>query len=156
MDEHIYKGNLLNSSAKVIGHQVNCLGVMGAGVAKAIRDKWPEVYEAYAAYCLLHLHGKTLLGHAFPAATKDGHIVMNLFGQYRVRRQAGQLVTNYDALDKAMQSTAYFMRSHDLGTIALPYGIGCGLGGGDWNVVWDIICRAFNDTGISVELWKLE
>lgn len=31
----------------VVCHQVNCKGVMGAGLAKQIREKHPEVYEAY-------------------------------------------------------------------------------------------------------------
>ena len=31
----------------VICHQVNCQGVMGAGIAKQIRARWPEVYEDY-------------------------------------------------------------------------------------------------------------
>lgn len=31
----------------IVAHGVNCQRVMGAGVAKAIRDKWPEAYYAY-------------------------------------------------------------------------------------------------------------
>lgn len=42
-----HKGNILDSGADVICHQVNCQGAMNSGVAKAIREKWPVVYKAY-------------------------------------------------------------------------------------------------------------
>ena len=41
----IKKQDLLNSDSKYIVQQVNCQGVMGAGLAKAIADKWPVVYD---------------------------------------------------------------------------------------------------------------
>ena len=40
-------GNLLESDMDYICHQVNCQGRMASGIAKSIREKWPEVYEAY-------------------------------------------------------------------------------------------------------------
>lgn len=48
-----------------------------------------------------------------------------------------------------------FMVRNDLRTVAMPYMIGCGLAGGDWNKVSDIILSVFGNTGISVELWRL-
>lgn len=42
-----HNGNILDSGAAVICHQVNCQGKMNSGVAKAIREKWPEVYTRY-------------------------------------------------------------------------------------------------------------
>ena len=44
---HEIKGNLLDTNCQYICHQVNCQGKMNSGVAKAIRDKWPEVYIQY-------------------------------------------------------------------------------------------------------------
>ena len=44
-------GNILTFPERdedtIICHQVNCKGVMGAGLAKQIRDKWPDVYDRY-------------------------------------------------------------------------------------------------------------
>ena len=42
---HYVKGNLLDSDCDYICHQVNCQGVMGSGIAKQIRERWPEVYK---------------------------------------------------------------------------------------------------------------
>ena len=44
------KGNLLNSNCDIIVHQVNCQKVMGSGIAKQIRDRWPEVFVRYEEY----------------------------------------------------------------------------------------------------------
>ena len=41
------KGDLLDSNCDYICHQVNCRGVMGAGIAKQIRERFPEVYRVY-------------------------------------------------------------------------------------------------------------
>lgn len=48
----IVHGNLLDIESGIIAHQVNCKGVMGAGLAKQIRLKYPIVYQAYIEwYC---------------------------------------------------------------------------------------------------------
>lgn len=152
-DIKVYDGDLLRSKAQVIGHQVNCLGRMGAGVALAIRNRWPNVYPQYYYFC----SGKdpaSLLGKALPVKTGDC-VIMNLFGQLGVRRGAGEQVTDYTALETAMQWTASWMKQEGLTSIALPYGIGCGLGGGDWDTVLEAIHRVFDNTDIEVELWRL-
>lgn len=46
MIEYI-KGNILNVTEGIIVQQVNCMGVMGAGLAKQIKDKWPNIYNDY-------------------------------------------------------------------------------------------------------------
>jgi len=43
----IIEGNILNAKEDIICHQVNCKKVMGSGLAKQIRDKYPNVYEEY-------------------------------------------------------------------------------------------------------------
>lgn len=47
----IVKGDILQASEDIIGHQVNCQGVMGAGLAKQIRNKYPHVYDEYRKLC---------------------------------------------------------------------------------------------------------
>ena len=43
----IIEGNILNAEEDIICHQVNCRGKMGSGLAKQIRDKYPDVYKEY-------------------------------------------------------------------------------------------------------------
>ena len=47
----IIDGDIFDSNADAIVHQVNCQGVMGAGVARQVRDKYPNVYVEYRALC---------------------------------------------------------------------------------------------------------
>lgn len=41
-------------------------------------------------------------------------------------------------------------------TIRLPYGLGCGLAGGDWDTVLDIISDAAKAWNLNVEIWELQ
>ena len=50
MIKHI-KCDIFESGADVILHQVNCQGVMGSGIAKQVREKYPEVYQHYVSEC---------------------------------------------------------------------------------------------------------
>lgn len=45
MNIKFIEGNLLDSTTDIICHQVNCQGKMSSGVAKAIREKYPKVYD---------------------------------------------------------------------------------------------------------------
>ena len=47
----VVSGNLLEIEEGIICHQVNCQGVMGAGVAKAIASRYPQVLSAYRELC---------------------------------------------------------------------------------------------------------
>ena len=68
----------------VICHQVNCQGKMASGIAKTIREKYPEVYQEYMRLCDSVDH-EALLGQiqsvALHAEDKD-LIVINMFAQY--------------------------------------------------------------------------
>ena len=45
------RGNIFDTKADVICNAVNCIGVMGAGDAKAFADKFPEMYWSYQNSC---------------------------------------------------------------------------------------------------------
>ena len=56
-------GNIFTSSCEVVTVTVNCVGVMGAGIAKECRIRHPELYKLYADHCENRLlaPGKLLL-----------------------------------------------------------------------------------------------
>ena len=48
----VYKtGNIFESKAQVITNTVNCVGVMGKGLALAFKDKFPEMFQDYKSKC---------------------------------------------------------------------------------------------------------
>lgn len=51
MSVNIIKGNIFTSQCKTIVNTVNCVGVMGAGIALECRLRYPEMYERYSSIC---------------------------------------------------------------------------------------------------------
>jgi O-acetyl-ADP-ribose deacetylase (regulator of RNase III) len=152
----IVDGDLLDQKTDVIAHQVNCLGVMGAGVAAQIRDKYPDVYEGYKNFCyneIKRLGAKYLLGKCMVVTSDDGSpAIANLFGQ--IRCDGNGRMTNYDALYDALINLRRIMKNHEWKSAAFPYGMSCGLGGGSWNIVYAMICDIFKNYDIKVLIVK--
>lgn len=45
------KGNILESDAEALVNPVNCVGVMGTGLAKQFKAKYPEMFDKYKELC---------------------------------------------------------------------------------------------------------
>lgn len=147
MIKHI-KCDIFESGADVICHQVNCQGVMGSGIAKQVRKKYPWVYGTYKNYCdgikaISHQEKPTkfLLGSALPVFIDETTIIINLFGQDEYGYD-GNCYTDYKKLKQALEMVRL---NHPNKTIAIPYLMGCHRGGGDWNIVYKMIEEVFAD-----------
>jgi O-acetyl-ADP-ribose deacetylase (regulator of RNase III) len=141
-------GDIFNSNADVICHQVNCQGVMGAGIAKQVRTLYPKIYTRYVQICKEH-RGHTL-GRIMLDQVNDTRTICSMFAQEYYGRD--KRYTDYNAFRKCLRCLANNTVPHS--TIALPYNIGCGLAGGDWNIVLPIIKEEL--ANFTVELWKKE
>lgn len=133
----IIKGNILHVKDGYIFHQVNCLGVMGAGLALQIKQNFPNVFKHYQN--LVKQENSDLLGKAQVVTVEDNLKVVNVFGQLKIGRNERQ--TNYDALERAFSSMNEEIRNSD--KVYFPYGFGCGLAGGDWDIVSNLIIKYF-------------
>lgn len=141
MTVKVVDGDLLQAQENIIGHQVNCQAVMGSGVAKALKARYPQIYTAYMEFC----NGKQpeeLLGQLQIVAL-GGKWAANLFGQLNYGR-SNSIYTDYTSLQKALMSLKVYAKEQGL-SVALPYQIGCGLANGDWKVVLPMIEEAFSD-----------
>ena len=145
----IVQGNILDAPEDIICHQVNTKSVMGAGLAKQIRNKYPEVYPSYQRYCKGCKDGnpQNLLGEVQTILCSDGKIVANLFGQYDYGRD--KQYTDYNALKQSLESILTIAKMFN-DSIAIPYGIGCGLAGGSWDIVYSIIEEVFKDYDVTI------
>lgn len=155
----IVEGDLLEANENIIAHQANCRGSMGAGVAKQIRNKWPDIFADYVTFCSAHHRdGRELLGEIWISQTFDEYgmpiEVCHLFGQDRY--SGGGCNTDYVSLEKALHRLKNYAEKQR-SNIAIPYKIGCGLGGGDWDgVVYPMIERIFGDSDVLVSIYRLE
>lgn len=163
---NIIEGNLFDSQAKFICHQVNCQGKMGSGVALQVRQKYPHVYEEYKKICSSEMLGniqlvpvsKKYIGYdsgslAIPSGEQW---ICNMFAQDNYGYDGG-MYTSLLALEKCMIQIWYKVHEKNtnfMQTVAMPYKIGCCRGGADWGIVYRMICDIFKDCNI--ELWKFD
>ena len=158
----IVNGDLLQSNLPLIAHQTNCLGVMGAGIAKSIKNKWSIVYTQYVDKCRHYNYSKELLGKCQVCVTEDEPIkfVVNLFGEYSFTESVAPFEnrhTDYDALKKSLLHLKAICENTEITKIGIPYKLGCGLAGGDWDgVVYPMLQELFaNDSTITLYIYKL-
>jgi O-acetyl-ADP-ribose deacetylase (regulator of RNase III) len=140
----------------VICHQVNCQGVMGAGLAESIREKFPLAYQDYRE---AFRRGKLELGHVVFSEIRQNPFlcIAHLCGQDHYGRQG--CYTDYTALEICFLKVARYVvnitaeRSIEWNcfnppTIFIPYKIGCGLAGGDWSIVLQILHKTLSEVTI--------
>lgn len=146
MPYKVIDGDLLNTQAKYICHQVNCKGRMGSGVAKQIRAKYPEVYTAYVKEA-----NADMLGIPQFVQCYDGKVIINMFAQQSYGYD-GRQYTSYEAFAKCLDLMSHIIPAGE--TIAMPFMIGCGLGGGSREIIADLIIEKLCEK-YTVEFWRL-
>lgn len=133
------KEDVTNVRYGIVAHGCNCQGVMGSGVALAIRNKWPEAYQQYKKVCNAYKDNKDLLGLAHFVTVEKGVaefdveyyvIVGNLFTQLNYGKD-GKKYADAGAIAIAMEQVYMMAETHKL-PIYIPR-IGCGLGGLSWD-----------------------
>lgn len=134
--------NLLEYPLQGIIHQANCFHTMGAGIAKRIKDKYPE---AYAADVKAGTKGdsKRLGSYSVAHCPREDKWVYNLYGQYNYGHMAR--FTSYDAVCTGLVKIARHAVENNISTLGLPKNMGCVNGGGSWRIVRAIIEDVFDD-----------
>lgn len=118
--------NLLNVESGIIVHQVNNKRVMGAGIAKQIRYKYPKHYIDY-------MDRQMILGNI--VATNNNRVtIVGFISQDGYGRD--RQYTDY----KAFEQCLILLKQHaENNQIYFPYRIGCGLAGGNWTIISKLI-----------------
>ncbi|EKU98150.1 hypothetical protein Lepto7375DRAFT_7411 [Leptolyngbya sp. PCC 7375] len=148
----IINRDILTIDKGLIVHQTNCQGVMGAGLAKKIADKWPVVKHDYLKDYALNADGGPLLGDWLRTEVANGLFVASVYGQENYGRKPGYCYTSYRALAISFSAINYANQSYEFYPsklpVYIPYGLGCGLAGGDWHVVSALIEQELPDAVI--------
>lgn len=123
---------------KIIAHICNDLGLWGSGFVVPLGNKWPKAKQAYQAWA----HGNEnwfALGEVQLVEVEDDIYIANMVAQRGLKGPDYTHPLKYDALDDCL----WLLDSHrdDLNaTVHMPR-IGCGLAGGTWEKVSEIIKR---------------
>lgn len=133
---HVIPGSITDIKSGVVCHQVNCMGAIGAGVSGVIIKKWPAVGKEYMHICQYTQNPEHLFGHWYLVRVDDKLSIYSIFSQFNYGNSAktGQVYTDINLLSKALHDIA--SRSE---IVYIPYGIGCGLAGGNWNELVQLI-----------------
>ena len=149
MIEFIPKGDLLKSDAEALVNTVNCVGVMGRGIALQFKKKFPENFAAYKKAC--DTKGLTLgnvlvvdMGKMF-----NPRYIINFPTKDHWRAKS-----KIEDIAAGLESLVTVVRDRRIKSIAIPP-LGCGLGGLDCTDVRPLILRAFEElTDVQVSVFE--
>lgn len=120
-------GNIFDSPCPILVNPVNCVGVMGAGLAKEFKDRYPGMFSIYKTYCKNNLLNPGKIAIVVADLESDKRIL--LFPTKQHWQDQSKLEWIEDGLQElAMQIYSGIITD----PIAMPK-IGCGLGGLDWD-----------------------
>jgi O-acetyl-ADP-ribose deacetylase (regulator of RNase III) len=125
-------GNVLDVPKGIIVHGCNDQGVMGAGIAREIRERYPAVYGTYLDHMKKYKKADLLGTISVTEVAPDKYIV-NAITQTLGTGKSREV--DYDAIARC------FEKINDIGEpsdLRFPM-IGAGLGGGNWSIISNII-----------------
>ncbi len=122
------KGDLVTAEREALVNTVNCVGVMGRGVALAFKRRFPANFKAYKAACEW---GEVELGRMFVFETGE---LMPRFIINFPTKQHWRGRSRLADIDRGLSALVTEIERRGIHSIALPP-LGCGLGGLDWNDV---------------------
>lgn len=123
------RGDILQADAEALVNTVNCVGVMGRGVALQFRKAFPDNFEFYKAACDRHelLPGKMLVYDL--GRLQNPRYIINFPTKRHWKGKA-----RLDDIEAGLKALAGEIRNRGIRSIAIPP-LGCGLGGLNWSDV---------------------
>lgn len=138
MTIHTVQGDLLKQhDVDAIVNTVNCVGIMGKGIALQFKNKWPANYKAYEAACN---QKQVKVGHMF-VYDSGGLLKPNYIFNFPTKdhwKGKSKIEYIYSGLDDLISR----IKQLNIKSIAIPP-LGCGNGGLEWATVKPLIEQAF-------------
>jgi len=136
----IKTGDIFESKAKTIVNAVNCVGVMGKGIALEFKRRYPEMFKEYAAMC-----SSNAVQPGIPYFYKDRILNFPTKNHWRSPSKLSYIISGLKWFRENYQA-------HGVESIAIP-ALGCGNGGLSWDVVGPVMYAMLKDLPIEVELY---
>lgn len=134
------KGDFFDYKADIRINTVNCVGVMGAGVALEFKNKYPEMFRAYVDVCKRKeiAPGKPFLWEEYDLFSRC--MIINLPTKLHWRNPS-----EYDYIERDLVWLRDFLRDKNEKTVVTLPALGCGHGGLNWGIVKDKIIHYLAD-----------
>lgn len=123
----IMKGDLFESCCPVLVNAVNCVGIMGGGIAKGFADRFPKMLKDYRQVCR---DGNLVPGGVHIWDDGGDIVVLNAATMFYPGEDANLAIIS-ECCDNIVK---FAQQDGDNRPLAIP-ALGCGVGGADWNVV---------------------
>lgn len=145
------RGNIFTTKAQTIVNTVNCVGVMGAGIAYEFRLREPQMYEQYVSLCQKEMIsiGKLWI---YKKETSDGNYqnILNF-----PTKQHWKYPSKEEYLKEGLQKFVDTYRQKEITSIAFPL-LGADRGGIDPKRSLDIMTHYLKACDIDVEIWSFD
>lgn len=138
------QGDLLASRAQTLVNPVNCKGVMGKGLAKSFKVRWPQMFREYQEACRA---GTVRPG--IPLLYKDGDRQILSVPTKNDWKQP----STYEIVEAGIKSIREHLGSWGITSLAMP-ALGCGLGGLEWTKVRTLIEAHLSSLPIEIEIYE--
>lgn len=128
--------DLLKQQADAIINTVNCVGVMGKGIALQFKKAFPENYKAYAKACK---NNEVKIGKMFIYQT--GFLDSNIHSKYIINfptKEHWRGNSKIEYIEKGLDDLYNVIQDLNIKTLAMPP-LGCGNGGLNWTDVKKLI-----------------
>lgn len=122
--------DIFQSGCQVLVNPVNCVGVMGKGLALQFKNKYMNMYNQYRQDCIHHRYSP---GCCNTYQAKNGIVIANIATKDHWKNQS-----QYEWVQNGIRELHKIMTTKNYQSVAIPR-IGCGLGGLDWNKTKEII-----------------
>jgi O-acetyl-ADP-ribose deacetylase (regulator of RNase III) len=141
----IVKGDLLASKAQTLVNPVNCVGVMGKGLALIFKEKYPNMFYDYKKRCY---NGEVVLGKPYLYKNEAVHWILNFPTKYHWKDKS-----NIQDIIACLQYLLENYQEWGITSLAVP-ALGCGHGGLEWSLVKPILCDYLSLLTIDVEIYQ--
>ena len=130
------KGEITSFEANIVVNTVNCVGVMGKGVALAIRNRYPQIQSAYRRACRT---GMVMPGTLWCWHAPDGTLIWSAATKNHWRDPS-----QYRWVESCLSNIAILLAQMTPHSIVVPP-LGCGNGGLEWERVRPMITNALGE-----------
>jgi len=133
------RGNILTDDAEALVNTVNCVGVMGKGIALQFKKDFPENFKAYEAACR---RKEVQPGRMFVFNTGQMINPRYIINFPTKRHWRGK--SRYEDIESGLKALVREVEKREIRSIAIPP-LGSGLGGLQWPRVKEMIAAAFEE-----------
>jgi O-acetyl-ADP-ribose deacetylase (regulator of RNase III) len=141
-------GNILNADTEAIVNTVNCVGVMGRGIAAQFKREHPANFKLYQDACK---RGQVVPGRMLVAET--GRLTNPRFIINFPTKRHWKSPSRIEDIEAGIVALVAVVQDRRISSIAIPP-LGCGLGGLDWATVRALLEQAFSKLPIRTVLFE--